>query len=208
MSAAADELLQATVVDMVFPLEGHSLPRDAAPALRAQLQREMPWLAEEPLAGIHPLKLVPGTDAEALLSQRTRLLLRLPRERFDDATGLAGRTLQLGGHAVTLGQPHARELLPHRTLYAYAVAAEGDDEIGFMQTMNAELLALEVRSQVICGKRQQRDWPEGALTTFSLMLHGLTASDSLRLQELGLGRHRLLGCGIFVPHKSAAAVGE
>ncbi len=203
-----DEPLQATLVDMVFPLEGHSLPRDAAPALHAALLREMPWLAAEALAGIHPLKLVPGTDAEALLSQRTRLLLRLPRERFDDAAGLAGRTLQVGGHAVTLGRPHARELLPHRTLYAYAVAAEVDDEIAFMRAMDADLQALAVRSQVICGKRQQHDWPAGAQTTFSLMLHGLGASDSLRLQELGLGRHRLLGCGIFVPHKSAAAVGE
>lgn len=208
MSARLDQPFLSTVVDMVFPLEGHSLPRDAAPALQAALQREMPWLDQEPLAGIHPLKLVPGTDAEALLSQRTRLLLRLPRERFDAAAGLAGRTLQLGDQAVTLGQPHARELLPHRTLYAYAVAAEVDDEIAFMQAMNSELLALAVRSQVICGLRQQHAWPAGALTTFSLMLHGLTASDSLRLQALGLGQHRLLGCGIFVPHKSAAAVGE
>ncbi|MDO8905011.1 type I-MYXAN CRISPR-associated protein Cas6/Cmx6 [Hydrogenophaga sp.] len=208
MSASLDEQLLATVIDIVFPLGGHSLPRDAAPALRAALQREMPWLDHEPLAGIHPLKLVPGTEAEALLSQRTRLLLRLPRERFAAATGLAGRTLQLGDQAVTLGQPHARELLPHRTLYAYAVAAEVDDEIAFMQTMDADLQTLAVRSQLICGKRQQHAWPAGALTTFSLMLHGLSASDSLRLQELGLGRHRLLGCGIFVPHKSAAAVGE
>ncbi|MFW5332881.1 type I-MYXAN CRISPR-associated protein Cas6/Cmx6 [Hydrogenophaga sp. ZJX-1] len=203
-----DEPLLATLVDMVFPLEGHSLPRDAAPALRAALEREMTWLAEEPLAGIHPLKLVPGTDPDALLSQRTRLLLRLPRERIGAATELAGRTLQIGEQTVTLGHPHPRELLPHRTLYAYAVAADGDDEIAFMQAMNDELQTLAVRSQVVCGKRQQRDWPAGALTTFSLMLHGLTASDSLRLQELGLGRHRLLGCGIFVPHKSAAAVGE
>jgi hypothetical protein len=74
--------------------------------------------------------------------------------------------------------------------------------------MSTVLQDLQVRSQVICGKRQQRDWPEGRTTTFSLMLHGLTAVDSLRLQERGLGRHRLLGCGIFVPHKSAAAVGE
>jgi CRISPR-associated protein Cas6 len=88
------------------------------------------------------------------------------------------------------------------------VAAEVDDEIAFMRAMDADLQALAVRSQVICGKRQHHAWPAGALTTFSLMLHGLSASDSLRLQELGLGRHRLLGCGIFVPHKSAAAVGE
>lgn len=208
MSAAFDEPLQAAVVDMVFPLGGHSLPRDSAPALLAALQREMPWLDQEPLAGIHPLKLVPGTDAEALLSHRTRLLLRLPRERTGAAAELAGRSLQMGEQIATLGLPHLRELLPHRTLYAYAVAAQADDEIAFMQAMNDELQTLQVRSQVICGKRQQRDWPGGALTTFSLMLHGLTQADSLRLQENGLGLHRLLGCGIFVPHKSAAAVGE
>lgn len=208
MSAAFDEAGRAAMIDLVFPLAGHSLPRDAAPALLAALRREMPWLDQEPRAGIHPLKLVPGTDTDALLSQRTRLLLRLPRERIDAAAGLAGRSLQLGEQTVILGPPHPRELLPHRTLYAYAVAAEADDETVFMQAMNDELQSLQVRTQLICGKRQQRDWPTGALTTFSLMLHGLTPVDSLRLQERGLGRHRLLGCGIFVPHKSASAVGE
>ena len=79
MSGAFDDTRPTALVDMVFPLNGHSLPRDSAPALRAALQREMPWIDQEPLAGIHPLKLVPGNEAEALLSQRTRLLLRLPR---------------------------------------------------------------------------------------------------------------------------------
>ena len=45
------------------------------------------------------------------------------------------------------------------------------------------------------------------MTTFSMMLHGLGPEQSLRLQQRGLGPHRLLGCGLFVPHKSAAAVG-
>jgi hypothetical protein len=40
------------------------------------------------------------------------------------------------------------------------------------------------------------------------MLHGLRARDSLRVLEQGLGEHRLMGCGVFVPHKSAAAVGD
>jgi hypothetical protein len=39
------------------------------------------------------------------------------------------------------------------------------------------------------------------------MLHALPAEQSLRLQKRGLRPHRLMGCGIFVPHKSAAAVG-
>lgn len=208
MSEAAENDPQAALVDMVFPLGGHSLPRDSAPALLAALQRELPWLAQEPSTGIHPLKLVPGNGAQALLSQRTRLLLRLPRGLIEAANGLAGRSLLVAGQTVTLGRPHLRELLPHRTLYAYAVAAEADDEIGFMQSMNDELQMLQVRTQVICGKRQQHDWPGGSMVTFSLMLHGLSPADSLRLQEHGLGRHRLLGCGIFVPHKSASAVGD
>jgi len=48
----------------------------------------------------------------------------------------------------------------------------------------------------------------GGLRGYSLMLDGLSAADSLRLQETGIGRHRRLGCGVFVPHKSAAAVGS
>lgn len=208
MTETLEKDLQAALVDMVFPLGGYSLPRDSAPALLAALQHVLPWLGREPSTGVHPLKLVPGEGEEALLSQRTRLLLRLPRELCEAATGLAGRSLQVGEQTVTLGRPHLRELLPHRTLYAYAVAAEADDEVGFMQSMNDELQTLQVRTQVICGKRQQHDWPGGSMVTFSLMLHGLTPADSLRLQEHGLGRHRLLGCGIFVPHKSASAVGD
>jgi hypothetical protein len=39
------------------------------------------------------------------------------------------------------------------------------------------------------------------------MLSGLNAAQSLRVLRQGVGPHRLLGCGLFVPHKSAAAVG-
>ena len=41
---------------------------------------------------------------------------------------------------------------------------------------------------------------------------GLTEIRGASLPRLlfghGLGAHRLMGCGVFVPHKSAAAVGE
>jgi len=204
------DLPPASVVDLVFPLSGRSVPREAAQPLHAALQQELPWLAQEARAGIHPLKLVQGATAGpvGLLSPRTRLLLRLPRERVLAAQALAGRTLSVDGHAVQLGEPHERELLPHATLYAYAVAAAGEDEVAFMQTMAAELQALGVRTQTVCGKRGDRPHAGRTLTTFSLMLHALSPADSLRMQEQGLGPYRLLGCGVFVPHKSAAAVGE
>lgn len=201
-----DELPAASVVDLVFPLVGRSVPREYTQALHAALQQVLPWLALETRAGIHPLRLVHGGDG--LLSPRTRLLLRLPRARVADAGGLAGRTLDVGGHALQLGEPHERELLPHATLYAYAVAAAGEDEAAFMRTVTDQLQALGVRTQTVCGKRGTRPLDGGTLTTFSLMLHALSPADSLRVQEAGLGPYRLLGCGVFVPHKSAAAVGE
>jgi len=205
-----DDLPPASVVDLVFPLTGRSVPRDFAQPLHAALQQELPWLAQEARAGIHPLKLVQGSSAGpvGLLSPRTRLLLRLPRERVAAARALAGQTLSVQEHAVQLGEPHERELLPHATLYAYAVAAAGEDEAAFMQTVAGELQALGVRTQTVCGKRGGRPFEGRTLTTFSLMLHALSPADSLRMQEQGLGPHRLLGCGVFVPHKSAAAVGE
>jgi CRISPR-associated protein Cas6 len=203
-----DDLPDATVVDMVFPLAGHSLPRDHAQALQQALLQALPWLLEEPQAGVHPVKLVSGSEGQALLSQRTRLLLRLPRERVAAAQALAGRMIEVGGSTLQLGTPHVRELLPHATLYAHAVAAPGADEGAFMQAVAGELQFLAVRTQTVCGKRHSRQLQGQTLTTFSLMLHALSQPDSLRLQETGLGPHRLLGCGIFVPHKSAAAVGS
>ena len=39
------------------------------------------------------------------------------------------------------------------------------------------------------------------------MLDHLDRGDARRILDTGLGPHRLWGCGVFVPHKSAAAVG-
>ena len=100
-----------------------------------------------------------------------------------------------------------RELLPHATLYAFKVAAPGSDELEFMEQVAAELDGLQVRGQRVCGKRGALASAGAALVTFSLMLHGLSREHSLLVQQRGVGGHRLLGCGIFVPHKSAAAVG-
>ena len=185
----------ASVVDVVFPLEGHSLPREHTQALAQALGAQLPWLATEPLAGIHRVKMVAGNDSHALLSQRTRLLMRLPRARVAALSALPGQTLDVGGSEVRLGAPHLRELLPHATLYAYAVAAASDDELIFMETVASELQSLQVRAHTVCGKRQHLVVAGRTLDTFSLMLHGLSPQHSLLLQEQGVGGHRLLGCG-------------
>ncbi len=145
--------------------------------------------------------------APALLPGRGRLVLRVPRTRAAALAQLAGVSLDVAGEELVLGGPHTRELLGHATLYAYSVAAATTDELDFMQTVAEELDALGIRGHSVCGKQHHKVLASGRLDCFSLMLHGLGIDQSLLLQERGLGGRRLLGCGIFVPHKSAAAVG-
>jgi len=198
---------QESVVEAVFPLEGKALPRDYAQALLDALAGQVPWLHEDVGTGMHPLKLVSGPESLALLSQRTRLILRVHANRLDELKALAGVQLDVAGHALRLGVVHLRALQPLATLYAYRVAAASADESAFMQAMEVELASLSIAGERVCGKRQTMQVGGREMTTFSMMLHGLAPEQSLRLQQRGLGPHRLLGCGLFVPHKSAAAVG-
>ncbi len=203
--------MQASVssrVDITFALRGDAVPRDHRRALAAALERRLPWLADPEHAGVHRINAVAGLGATALLSQRARLTLRVARERVGDLQSLHGAYLELDGHALRVGdRSQLRELLPHGTLYAHLVATDDDEELAFLATIGNELEASSVPCRPICGRRQVIDNGSHALTGYSLMLDGLSPGDSLRVLESGLGRHRRLGCGLFVPHKSAAAVG-
>lgn len=200
------QALGGAAVDVVFAIDGHALPRDHAQALRQVLSAQLPWLDADPVAGIHPIKVVQGSGEQALMSRRTSLLMRVGVERAQELLALPGLELSVGGHLLRLSRPHRRELLPHTTLYAYRVVAESADELTFMAAVDLELTELAIGGERVCGKHQRMVASGGVLDTFSLMLHALSPEQSLRLQQHGLGPHRLLGCGIFVPHRSAAAV--
>ncbi len=47
-----------------------------------------------------------------------------------------------------------------------------------------------------CGARRIK---EVRIVGFALLVEGLRPDESLRLQEVGLGGRRHLGCGVFVP---------
>lgn len=200
--------MAAPMVDVAFALRARALPRDHRWALARSLAEALPDLADDPRTAVHPVKLVHGSGEPALLSARSRLVLRVARERTDEVRALAGRTLEVGGCELRLGQAQVRELLPHTTLYAHFVDAGEADEAGFLAAMAESLERLQVRCQRVCGREQVLRGPQHELHGYSLMLHGLREAAAVRVLEQGLGAHRWMGCGVFVPHKSAAAVGE
>lgn len=195
------------MVDVIYALQGQALARDHRRVLAEALELLLPWLTEPGQAGVHRINTVAGVDATALLSRRARLTLRVRRERVAALAPLRGAVLDVGGFKLQVGQAElVRELLPYATLYAHLVATADEGELAFLGSIEQELEAMGVPCRRICGRRQVIDNAGEPVTGFSLMLDGLSPAGSLRVLESGLGRHRRLGCGMFVPHRSAAAV--
>ena len=208
------------IVDLGFRLSGGTLPVEHAHALSLALLAELPWLADEPRCGIHQIYVAasgngwmrpPGDDREVLnLSRRTRLTLRLPRQRLAAAEVLSGRSLDVAGHCLQVGKARERPLLASSTLFARYVVCAGsghqDEEI-FIDWVAGVLRDMGITpTKLLCGMTSRIDVPRAPLMARSLMVAAMAPDASLELQRRGLGGGRLTGCGLFVPHKGIEAV--
>lgn len=197
------------MIDLQFDLVGTSIPAENAQLLADALLRVLPWLEEDPGTGIQHLK---GSetntgDASLNINRRTKLYVRVPKARVDDMQRLVGQTLDLAGHPLQIGGFKTRAFSPFTNIYAHFVDTGSVTEEQFVQDVMRELDGhFQLRCGFICGKSQTLQSASGLLHGYSLMLHDVPPHKSLQLQDEGLGRNRLLGCGIFIPHKSIAAV--
>ncbi|MBK1694106.1 type I-MYXAN CRISPR-associated protein Cas6/Cmx6 [Chromatium weissei] len=211
------------IVDLLFAIDCKSIPVDHAYLLSTALQLALPWLATEPQIALHTIHVAGsqngwqrpthGSDSELLLSRRTKLIIRTSKLRVADLLQqLPGVTLDLAGHALTIGAGKVRLLTKEPTLFArYVVTGDitvdNADEQEFLAAAARELATLGIPiRKALCGKATALATPNGVLQTRSLLLAALTAEESIRLQQHGLGAHRLLGCGIFIPHKGIDSV--
>ena len=196
------------VVDVVFGLDGRAVALDYADRLWRELVERLAWLGDEPGAGVHPLAGVSAGGLELYLTRRARLAVRLNGLRAGAVGALAGHRLDLGGE-VRIGPASQRRLSPATVLYSSFVSVGETDESRFLAHCRDGLATLGVRApQLVCGKARRSVGRDGEWRGFSLMIAGLGPEDSLAIQRTGIGGERGRGCGIFVPHKSIAAVGE
>lgn len=193
--------------DIQFDLKGDALPLDHAWLLYQGLLSIAPWLADEAILGIHPIQGADTGGGEMILNRRVKLVVRSPAGRLDDLGKLSGLSFQVGSHTLTLGASKIKPLTQHTPLYAHTVCTGSEDELAFTRDILRELDAMNITTRFICGKPQKFFDGEKIATGYSLMLHGLPIEHAIRVQQQGLGLHRKLGCGIFIPHKSITAVG-
>ncbi len=201
------------VVDLAFSIECPSIPVDHAYALSSAIIEILPWFADQPEYGLHIIyggasmhgwQRPQGPDETILLSKRTKLRLRLPKARIEDAQELCGKTLDIAGRKMEIGPAKAMLLGNSNTLYSRYVHSEiAEDEEAFTQRMVQELRALDLRfTKILSGQGHSFATPDGQIHTKSLMVSGLSVQDAVKLQVSGVGPYRHMGIGLFVASKS------
>jgi CRISPR-associated protein Cas6 len=193
------------MVDIAFSLTGEHLPRDFEWPLFREIARLVPWILQSPRAGILPMRGSRTAEGGLMITHRSRLVVRLPRDRVCSASAIERKSIAISGTEITVGEGTFRKHQPAPTLYSPRVTTGESDEIRFLALIEEELEALGVSGRLICGRRVEVELEEGRMPAFPVAVHNLRESDSLVLQRAGLGRGQPVGCGLLIPHKTITA---
>ncbi len=186
-----------------FDVSGATIPVDHGFALYSALSSSLSFLHENREAGV---ALIRGTfcgNSALDISPRSRLRLLIPENDVDMYLPLSGVNLDIQGSILSVGIPRTMPLRPAPVLYAHLVTTRNGDQFErFESEIARQLRDLGVSCEWRIGKRKTFQVHKKQIVGYPMLVHGLDAGDSLRVQENGLGGRRKMGCGMFEPFKS------
>lgn len=204
------------IINLSFPVTGTELWADHNHRLCAAICTQFPELHELKGFAINTITGIPNKPGKISLTNKSRLLLRLPVEAIAQVYQLTGRTLDVGGYAIQLGNPELQTLKPVESLKARIVTIKGYTEPAlFLGAAHRQLQQLEINANIGIPGNEQGEPKRLTLTIkkkvgeeikkytivgFTVIVSELSAEDSIKLQIHGLGGKRRLGCGIFCPN--------
>jgi CRISPR-associated protein Cas6 len=202
-------------IDVVFPVRGESLPTDHAYLLYSALSHAVQGF-HDPAIGLRfaPINGLQNEKGLIRVFEKSRLRVRLLDEQFAKLMPLAGQTLRIGeNHSIRLGMPTVFPLIPAPLLVARMVTYKNTMEPGpFLAVTRQRLDAMGIAAEPgipIAQTGSRAGEPRRQVVRisgkhvigFSLQVEGLTAEESVRLQEEGLGGRCRIGCGFFMPYR-------
>ena len=206
------------VIDLSFVVKCKCLPLEHMQELYESLSEVLPQLKGDKFAGIHPINgsesgngWERSSDPNELiyLSRRQKMSIRISKDYLQDAENLVGQTINVAGYDIELGKTSIKKLSDLPTTFCRSIMVDSRmDEDDFLQWAYNELKTLDIIvNKMMAGKERVVQLPYGGeRITRSLMVAELKQTESVRLQQHGLGEGRKLGCGIFLPQKDIKAV--
>lgn len=188
--------------DLAFRILGTALSVDHGYALYSSINRIIPNIHDAKEVGVHPIRGNYSGNGSLQLTEQSRLIFRVPDDWIRPLLKLAGKKLDVGGHSLQVGVCETRALRPAATLYSRLVTIKGFMEPeSFLEACERQLQEKGITTKLELGERRTLRLKEKQVVGFEMIATGLTAEDSIKLQEVGIGGRRRMGCGVFVPHK-------
>lgn len=209
------------VVDLVFSLTGSEIPQDHGYSLYAAIARMVPEVHATLDVGIFPIRGASIGRSRLSLTDTSQLRLRLPAAKIPALLPLSGMSIEVAGFSLGVGVPRVVSLVPAARLVSSMVTIKlaqpksGDDFVApeaFVAAARKQLQAHRIQ-----GEPQVLSVPSGSRSGearrrvirikghthvgYGMVIEGLTAEESILVQERGLGGRRLMGCGLFLPAK-------
>lgn len=197
-------------IDLSFSLSGSTIPIDYGYALFGALSRVVPAIHGDRRIGVHPIRGIKRERGRLSLVPQSKLRLRMPSEEIGAYLPLAGAKLDLDGSHLAVGFPRTEALclvpvLSSRLVtIGHCIAPEE-----FLASVNRQLAGMGVQAQaefVPSPDPRYAGQPSRRIMTvkgrrivgYPLVVTGLSAEESLIVQEHGIGSRRRMGCGVFV----------
>ena len=210
------------VVDVQFRLTGELIPVDHGYRLFSAVSELIPKLHDRDEAGVHPIFGRLAGNRCLAITEKSFLTIRLSSEQIALILPLAGKNLRIGEHDVHVGVPRTLALIPSARLYGHLIVIKGFMEPDpFLEAAQRQLQELDIKgkpslimqpqiAETNLGKqsgshslylRRTIRIHDKEVVGFAVRVEELTAEESIRLQEKGIGGRRRFGCGLFLPER-------
>jgi CRISPR-associated protein Cas6 len=207
-------------VEVQFSLRGQTLPADHGYALYSALkhlcQQNQDCLLGNDLPPEVLLCSIPGIPDHSgiiYLNKASRFRLRCPTQQAQHWYRLLqNQVLDIRGHLIRLIQPRITLPQSSKVLKARLVTFRleqwnsQDAPFYFLESCQKALTRMEVNAQAFIDSNFEGDLALRALKIreknvlgYGVIIDGLNATDSLKVQFLGLGGRKHFGCGWFYP---------
>jgi len=203
-------------VDLVFPVVGSKLQANHSYHLFSAIAEQLPVTHEADWLGIHSIKGVRDGRGMIHLNEKAELRLRLPADKIAEVYKLAGKQLVVGGQRIAVGVPTIHSLQSSPTVWSRIVVIKPVGSTGntvpdtFLESVKKSLAKLDITGTPRLEEapaQTQRDQfarrivkvKDVTITGYGVYVDDLSETDSMKLQSMGIGGRRKMGCGLFIP---------